>query len=123
MGWCSGSAPDYLPVETQESGEVGDHFKLAQPNRVHQKLQFPFKKLGQGNLISAQVAYHMLVHRFVLFRQGDSSNVEYKTEGSESSWRFIDTCNGVILFGNSPGATEWEIKVLGIDPDISKDVQ
>ena len=58
----------------------------------------------------------------MLFRQSNSSNVEYKRRFQEHL-EIIEIYNGGILFGNSPGATAREVKVLGIDTDASKDVE
>ena len=67
-----------------------------------------------------QVVYHTLLHRFMLFRQGNSSNYDYKQCFKEKI-EVIEAYNGGTLFGNIPGDTAQEIKLLELDTN-RKDV-
>ena len=66
--------------------------------------------------------YHTLLHRFMLFRQGDYSNLEYKKLFKEQI-KVLDAYNRGVLFGNNPGATAREIATLGLDVEIGGDVE
>ena len=68
------------------------------------------------------VAYHTLLCRFMLFRQGDYTKLEYKQTFKEQI-EVLEAYNGGVLFGNSPGATAREISTLGLDADIKGDVE
>ena len=48
--------------------------------------------------------HHTLLCRFMLFRQGDHSNSEYKQRFKEPI-QVLETYKRGVLFGNSPGAT------------------
>ena len=60
------------------------------------------------------VDYCTLFHSFVLFRQGNSSNSEYKQKFIEKL-EIIKAYNKGGTFGNSPGLTLLVIKLLGFD--------
>ena len=68
------------------------------------------------------IAYHTLLCRFMLFRQGDYSNSEYKQRFKDQI-EVLEAYNGGVLFGNSPGATAQEIARLGLDAEIRADVE
>ena len=68
------------------------------------------------------IAYHTILCRFVLFRQGDYSNSEYKQDFKEQI-EVLEEYNGGVLFGNSLGATAREISTLGLDKEIGGDVE
>ena len=68
------------------------------------------------------VAYHTLLCRFMLFRQGGSSNLEYKQQFKEQI-EVNEVYNGRVLFGNRLGATARQISTLRLDADIRADVE
>ena len=68
------------------------------------------------------VAYHTLLCRFVLFRQGEYSNSEYKQHFMEQI-EVLDACNRGVIFGNSPGTTAREITTLELDAETRTDVE
>ena len=68
------------------------------------------------------VAYHTLLRRFMLFRQGDYSNLEYKQIFKEQI-EVLEAYKGGVLFRNSPGATAREISTLVLDAEIESDVE
>ena len=57
------------------------------------------------------VAYHTLICHFMLFCQGDSSNLENKQQFKDQI-EVLEAYNGGILFINSTGDTVCEIKLL-----------
>ena len=67
------------------------------------------------------VAYHTLLCRFMLFRQGGYSNLEYKQRFKEQI-EALEAYNGGVLFRNTPGAMAREIATLGLDADIEANV-
>ena len=67
-------------------------------------------------------AYHTLLCRFILFRQGDYSNSEYKQRFKEQV-EVLEVYNKRILFGNSPGDTAREIAMLGLNAETKGDVE
>ena len=68
------------------------------------------------------IEYHTLIRCFMLFRQGDYSNSEYKQRFKEKI-KVLEAYNRGVLFGNSPGATAREIATLGLDAEIEVDVE
>ena len=68
-----------------------------------------------------RVAYHTLLRRFMIFRQGDYSNLKYKQRFKEQM-EVMEAYNGGVLFWKSPGATAREIATLGLDAEIRGDV-
>ena len=68
------------------------------------------------------VAYHTILCQFMLFRQGYYINLEYKQRFKEQI-EVLEAYNGADLFGNSLGATEREIAMLGLDEEIGADVE
>ena len=64
-----------------------------------------------GNTEYQHVVYHTLLCCFMLFRQGDYSNLEYKQRFKEQI-EVLEAYNGGVLFGNSPGVTVREIATL-----------
>ena len=68
------------------------------------------------------VVYHTLLRLFVIFRQGNSSNSEYKHIFKEKIM-VLETYNGGGLFGNSPGSMAREIKLLELDTKIKDNVE
>ena len=68
------------------------------------------------------VAYHMLLCQFMLFRQGDYSNSEYK-QWFKEQMEVLEAHNRGFLFGNSPGATAREIAMLGMNTETKGDVE
>ena len=68
------------------------------------------------------VAYHTLLRHFMLFRQGDYSNSEYKQRFKEQI-EVLEVYNGGVLFGNSPVATEREIATLELDAAVEGGIE
>ena len=58
----------------------------------------------------------------MLFRKGDNSNLEYKQRFKEHI-EVLEAYNWWVLFGNSLGATEREIAMLGLNEEIKGDVE
>ena len=58
----------------------------------------------------------------MLFRKGDSSNLEYKRRFKDKIELF-EAYNGLTLFQNIPGETAREIKLLGMDADSKYGVE
>ena len=68
------------------------------------------------------VAYHTLLRRFMLFCQGESINLELKEYFKEHIW-VLETYNGGVIFGKSPGARAREIALLGLNVEITNEVE
>ena len=66
----------------------------------------------------------MILRRFMLFCQGDYSKSEYKQNFKENI-EVLEAYNGGggVLFGNSLGATACEIALLGLNADITGNVE
>ena len=58
----------------------------------------------------------------MLFRQGDSSNSDYKQRFKENI-EVLEAYNGGVLIGNSLRATVREITLLGLNTEIADDVE
>ena len=69
-----------------------------------------------------RVAYHTLLRQFMIFWQGDYSNLEYKQRFKEQM-EVLEAYNWGFLFEKSPGSTEQEIATLGLDAEIRGDVE
>ena len=68
------------------------------------------------------VAYHTLPRRFMLFRQGDYSNSEYKHRFKEQI-EVLEDYNGGFLFRNIPEATARETVMLVLNAETKGDVE
>ena len=69
-----------------------------------------------------RVAYHTLLRQFMIFWQGDYSNLEYKQRFKEQM-EVLEAHNRGFLFGHSPGATAREIAMLGMNTETKGDVE
>ena len=68
------------------------------------------------------VAYQMLLRQFMLFRQGEYINSEYK-QWFKEQMEVLEAHNRGFLFGHSPGATAREIAMLGMNTETKGDVE
>ena len=66
--------------------------------------------------------YHTLLCQFMLFRQGNYSNSEYKQRFKEKI-ELLEAYSRGVLFGNRPGATAREIATLGLDTQTEGNVE
>ena len=67
------------------------------------------------------IVYNMLLRRFMIFRQGEYSNSEYKQHFKEQI-NVLEAYNGGLLFGNIPGPTARNIVLLGLNAETAGDV-
>ena len=83
-------------------------------------IKFLLQKYNEGTEYH-HVAYHTLLHQFMLLRQGDNSNSEYKQRFKDNI-EVLEAHNGGVLFGEISGTTTREIAMLVLNSETKSEV-